>query len=214
MSRQLKPYRQGELDGLCGPYSVVNAIRFAIHTLRTTASSRPPGQLDDDKSERLFLHLIDNLTVGGVSTRFFIEGVGQAQVTKLLRSAGDWLYSRRALRLSFKCPLRRGLIDTSALLNHVGLHLSKTGTAAIIAGNEPWRHWTVATKVTRSRLLLFDSEGDDYVFIDAGPRKRVFHAGLLRPPDLYLLTLSLQERDPTSAGRRRVSKRSATGKTP
>ena len=32
MSRVLKvaPYTQGQLDGLCGVYSIINAVRFAL----------------------------------------------------------------------------------------------------------------------------------------------------------------------------------------
>ena len=29
-SSRLKPYRQGQLDGLCGIYATINAIRLAL----------------------------------------------------------------------------------------------------------------------------------------------------------------------------------------
>ena len=44
--RQLKPYRQGQLDGLCGVYALINALRLLC------------PRLDEDACERAFCALI------------------------------------------------------------------------------------------------------------------------------------------------------------
>ena len=44
--RQLKPYRQGRLDGLCGVYALINALRLLC------------PRLNEDDCERAFCALI------------------------------------------------------------------------------------------------------------------------------------------------------------
>src|SRR3954467_14554555 len=44
--RQLTPYRQGRLDGLCGVYALINALRLLC------------PRLDEDACERVFCALI------------------------------------------------------------------------------------------------------------------------------------------------------------
>jgi hypothetical protein len=45
-SRRLKPYRQGRLDGLCGLYTLINALRLLC------------PKVDEDACERVFCALI------------------------------------------------------------------------------------------------------------------------------------------------------------
>ena len=35
MARPSRPAMQGDLDGLCGVYSIVNAVQWALHTCTT-----------------------------------------------------------------------------------------------------------------------------------------------------------------------------------
>jgi len=44
----MKPYRQGALDGLCGVYSIINAVRIV-------------NGIDDEDSEDLFQAIISYL---------------------------------------------------------------------------------------------------------------------------------------------------------
>ena len=37
MARPLRPLMQGDLDGLCGLYSLLNAVQWALHTCTNTA---------------------------------------------------------------------------------------------------------------------------------------------------------------------------------
>src|SRR5215218_5518286 len=46
MARRFKAYRQGRLDGLCGVYTLINALRFLC------------PRLDEDACERVFCALI------------------------------------------------------------------------------------------------------------------------------------------------------------
>ena len=45
MARPRRPAIQGDLDGLCGVYSIVNAVQWALHTCNAGAwaSEQPPS---------------------------------------------------------------------------------------------------------------------------------------------------------------------------
>ncbi len=214
MARKLKPYRQGALDGLCGPYSIVNAIRFALHTRRARSGSRASKKLSDHESGLLFSYLIDHLVSVRGNGRLFVQGVGRVQMSVLLRAASVWLTTHWSVKLSFSCPFRRRRVRTATMLNLIARHLAEPGTAAIIAGNDPWHHWTVVTKVTKARLMLFDSEGDQFVPIDPSTLRCIYHAGLVSAPDLHLLTVSLVGSASVPATRRAITKGPARGGMP
>src|SRR3982751_6780591 len=76
-AHQLQPYRQGLLDGLCGVYALINALRLLC------------PRLDEDACERAFCALIrararqasSPLTVisGGLSRRELLRLIGSWQ---------------------------------------------------------------------------------------------------------------------------------------
>jgi hypothetical protein len=145
-SRRFKAYRQGRLDGLCGVYSLINALRLLC------------PKLDEDACERVFCALIrararqtaSPLTVisGGVSRR------------KLLRLIGFWQrYAAREFgitltvsRLKASEPTLRGIWR--------GLSRVLDGkSVAIIGLDGVERHWTVAYAATPRTLRVADSSG-------------------------------------------------------
>jgi hypothetical protein len=75
-SRRLKPYRQGRLDGLCGLYALINALRLLC------------PRLDEDDCERAFCALIRDLERQGCSLLNVIHrGLTQRE---LFRLTGSW----------------------------------------------------------------------------------------------------------------------------
>src|SRR3954462_6946386 len=76
-ARRLQPYRQGRLDGLCGVYALINALRLLC------------PRLDEDACERAFCALIrararqtsSPLAVisGGLSRRELMQRIGAWQ---------------------------------------------------------------------------------------------------------------------------------------
>ena len=64
--RGRQPYRQGDLDGLCGVYSIVNAVRALC------------PELDQDGAEWLFAHLMQALSKQGVDLSIAVaSGIGR-----------------------------------------------------------------------------------------------------------------------------------------
>jgi len=134
--------------------------------------------------------LLGTLVRSHRQSRLIVKGVTPNQFESLLRCADKWLHQHRGLKLSVSQPLRRRQrAGTKTLLSCIDKHLSAAGTAAIIGACDPWEHWTVATRVTASRLYLLDSEGDRSVAVKQGRRALSYHAGLIDPYCLYLLTI-------------------------
>jgi len=192
MGRRLLPYEQGHLDGLCGLYSIVNATRFALRTaeFRRPYPSRTPRHLSEAEAELMFLALIRGLVRTPRLFDAFINGINARELFVLLRLAAQWLRTRRAARLSASRPLsRRGPVRTNTVFRCISNHLAEPGTAVIVGANPPWRHWTVATQVAGSRLHLFDSCGYAYVPLRLSRPSARFHAGLIKPAEVYLVAI-------------------------
>src|SRR5215210_1554907 len=75
-ARQLEPYRQGRLDGLCGVYTLINALRVLC------------PRLDEDACERAFCALIRARARQTASPLAVIHG-GLSR-RELLRLIGPW----------------------------------------------------------------------------------------------------------------------------
>ena len=185
----LYAYRQGELDGLCGIYSVLNAVRFALLTADLSGSpSSRVRHLRPDECALLFTTLVSTVGRRHRQAQFVFAGLGPSHLRSLLRSTDEWLRVNRGLSLVRSRPLDRD-VRKATLISNIRRHLNVPGSAAIIGAKEPWLHWTVATRITKARLHLLDSEGDTSIAISPGPRRLRYHAGLIDPSCLYLLQL-------------------------
>jgi hypothetical protein len=145
----VRPYRQGDLDLLCGVYCVVNAVRLA---------ALPHRRLGYTNSAVLFAVLVRKLDKRGWLYNVVTAGMGTRLVGRLLRWAGRWLRDEHELVLEVKRPFRKR-DDPLHCLQFLAAHLGKPGTAAIVGTAE---HWTVAQAVGSKRLQLFDSNGRSY----------------------------------------------------
>ena len=144
--RQLKPYRQGRLDGLCGVYALINALRLLC-----------PG-LDEDDCEAVFCALIQARARHAACPLAVIHG-GLSR-RELLQLIGVWRrFAARELgvtvtvsRLKVREPSLHGLWR--------GLRRALDGTSVAIVGLDGVeRHWTVAHAATPRTLRVTDSSG-------------------------------------------------------
>jgi hypothetical protein len=192
---QLTPYIQGHLDSFCGIYSIVNALRFALRSVRFkmphSASRR--RLLSEEEAELLFAKLLVRLLRYRDDARVILDGLDARQLQDLLRYAEAHLKKERRVCLEFSRPFfRRRRVGLATVVRCIDRHLSEPGTAAIVGSNRPWAHWTVATRVSSSRLYLLDSGGDRSVALRRGKRRLIYHAGLIEPACLYLITITEQ----------------------
>jgi hypothetical protein len=144
--RQLTPYRQGCLDGLCGVYALINALRLLC------------PRLDEDACERTFCALIQAHAQHAASPLTVIHG-GLSR-RELLRLIGVWQrFAAREFgitvtvsRVRVREPSLRGLWR--------GLCRALDGkSVAIIGLDGVERHWTVAHAATARTLQVTDSSG-------------------------------------------------------
>ena len=142
-----KPFRQGDLDGLCGVYSVVNAVHALCPELGVGGAAW------------LFGHLMQALEHAGANTsRAVAEGIAQRLVTMLLGEAIAQMAANYDIDLTVKRllkPLRlAGNLDD--VWGAITEALSPACVAVLgMAGRHC--HRTVAIGATAHQLQLFDS---------------------------------------------------------
>ena len=145
--RLRKPYRQGDLDGLCGVYSTVNAVRFLC------------PEIDGDTASCIFEALMNSLPkveANPVSTVTW--GVGRRQLAHLIKRAIAHVDDELDIRLTAtRLPDRlRQTRNLDALWVWLGRRVSPKCVAVLGLGGRH-SHWTVAVAVTPSQIRLFDS---------------------------------------------------------
>ena len=188
-----KPLEQGDLDGLCGVYAVVNATRLAAH---------PHRRLRAADGYDLFAALLAELADAGRLRGFVAAGLGPRVLARLLRRADRWLRERHGLGLEVSRPFaKRDQPEPAACLRVLAEHLARPGTAAIVGSDE---HWTVVRAVTPKRLLLADSDGRRH-FAVAMMSEMAGTGSASRP---WLPGMLLLEASPSQAGRRPKAARS------
>src|SRR3954451_3049479 len=149
--RRLQPYRQGRLDGLCGVYALINALRLLC------------PRLDEDACERAFCALIRArarqtafplaVISGGLSRRELLKLIGPWQWFAARESEVTLTVSR----LKVSEPTLRGIWR--------GLcHALDGKSVAIIGLDGAERHWTVAHAATERTLRVADSSGLRVIF--------------------------------------------------
>lgn len=142
-----RPYRQGDLDGLCGVYSIINAVRLLC------------PELNGSDAEYLFDVIVQSLD-GAVAnpTARIVGGIGLRVVRCLLKEIAAELAAEYDIMLRVRRLPRN--VRQSRNLSVVWQELtdSLSPTCVAIIGIYGWRsHWTVVQSAAQARLRLFDS---------------------------------------------------------
>lgn len=150
-SRGLRPIQQGELDGLCGIYSLINAIRLVKFEA---------GNLRPNESETLFSFAVHRLADTGDLRERICIGVPWG----ILKQVGQRMAkvaSEESVELRV-APVKRGQADRIALIKH---HL--LSGSPVIASVHRDQHYTVITGWTPTRAIIFDSSGSHWVPLES-----------------------------------------------
>ncbi len=147
MPRYARAYRQGDLDGLCGVYAVINALRYLF-------------QLKEDHCRALFAALIKALhrrcrrphhpILWGMSFSTLKRLIAAAQTCGVLEGAQP--FQSRPLRLS------RDQRNLPRLWSGLSREL-KPSCVAVIGITGAAEHWCVVYRVTAKTLWVLDSSG-------------------------------------------------------
>lgn len=138
---QLKPYTQGELDGLCGLYAVINAVRL-------------PATIKYKHCQHIFHQSLKLLASQQDLSEVVFDGMSRVCLSKALAVAAtkapiawSWpFYRRKAASLAVVWGTVEEFIN------------EREGNAAILwIGGHNWAHWTVVKEATLRKMVLFDS---------------------------------------------------------
>jgi hypothetical protein len=147
MPRHRRPLRQGDLDGLCGVYSVVNAVRHLL-------------QLNREQSQELFERLVKALVQDSRRPhKLLVEGILFKRLKQLAAAARRCRLADRDLSFQVRVlRLRRDEQSLSDLWAALGQVVGPACVAIIrITGAD--NHWCVIYRVTPKSLRLLDSSG-------------------------------------------------------
>lgn len=132
-----KAYKQGNMDGMCGYYSIINAIHYLDFLSINDAERIIRKMTESDKRFRGTYH----------NGMFFDKLQSLASVAVKA--------SRRKIKL--EAPyVDASFSNNTEFFNDLGSHLY-AGSVAIVNIAHPWYHWTCITKVGYKKIHLFDS---------------------------------------------------------
>ena len=174
-ARRLRPYQQGRLDGLCGLYALINALRLLC------------PRLDEDACERVFCALIRARARQTASPLAVIShGLSRRELVQLI---DPW---RRFVRkeLGIKLTVERLKVSEPTLPGlWQGLCEALDGgqSVAIVGLDGAARHWTVAYAATERTLRVADSCGLRMIFRSRCTMGRTSLRYRLRPSEVLVV---------------------------
>ena len=137
-----KPWRQGQFDGLCGAYSILNAVYYLYH------------DFSHDDGEKLFAYMVKNNRE--LFADALLNGMGIKQLWTLAHSAKDYLAPARIMNL-YRPFHNKKMSSSRAFLDQASTMIGPRAVMVIDLG-DPWNHWSVATKITPKTICFRDSE--------------------------------------------------------
>lgn len=203
--KRIKPSKQGDLDGACGFYAVVNALR----------SLEPELNANELFTQTIKAHLADGNPMS------FVEGTFRGSIKNVLSRVLDYLDLNydftdniTAAPYIFDVKIPYWMHDKERNRNEVlGILKNadyKSGLVCVIGysynsglkDDEPYSHWSVVRKANDQGLELIDSSGEkrcisfDEIRIDSTKQK---HS--TRPYNLYSGDIFVIARVPTLSRR-------------
>ena len=147
--RARRPYQQGDLDGLCGVYAIVNALRSLC------------PELDDAGATLLFDHLIQALDEAGADPSLTVAGgLTVRPLARLIQHASA--YMRDAFDIAITARRLPRAVRQTTTLDVLWQALADGVTpdcVAVLCLGGRDSHWTLAIEVTPHQIRLFDSGG-------------------------------------------------------
>ncbi|MEH6717684.1 MAG: hypothetical protein V7704_02285 [Aurantimonas endophytica] len=141
------PLQQGDLDGLCGVYAVINAVRVLC------------PEVDMSVARALFQELIEALYDEPVdAVEVLLRGMEEDTLSALLKVTRRFLKRELDIRIGarpFKFRSERPKLDDlwSSLRREID-----DGAVAIIGLTGKHGHWTVGYRMTKAAIRLVDSD--------------------------------------------------------
>jgi hypothetical protein len=139
----MKPLQQGELDGLCGVYAVINAIRFLV-----------PKARDLDFCNKLMIRIVGDI----YTAKDVTGGGGELKMTRVFEYARAKTLKDLKVGLTMSNKGRADRFKSPCDAMEATFNIGRPGVF-IMGFDGIYSHWTIVAAVTKSEVLLFDSCG-------------------------------------------------------
>jgi hypothetical protein len=186
----IHPFRQGNLDGLCGIYGIINSIRWGL---------RHEKALTKRQSRRLYVRLIQHLEDQELLAAALETGLCIPEISQLLHAAKEWLAESDILLKHQKPFHRQKAIKSSTFVDCIAEAVETPNTSVLMATVGRPDHWTSVIGVDKDRLTLFDSSGFKRIGIQTGDMLPILETGKsfqFLSTGLFILRLSLKTTSP------------------
>lgn len=136
-----KPYQQGDLDGLCGVYALVNAVDYLC------------GPLTKDEAQDLFEQILTYLESRAPLAQRCVEGIMINQIASILKDVICKQYPIQRYRPFHRQPR----ISKQRYLQTLRKFLRQSNTLVLVALEGHYSHWTLIRRITGRTLITYDS---------------------------------------------------------
>jgi len=144
-SRAIEPLAQGDLDGLCGIYSIINAIR-AIY----------PKRFDEYDQSLLFQCLADYAIKEQGNLGVLYDGIGLRHMQQLINVGIEYLSEDLFFDVEVVRPWRK--TSSPAPTDwQIKKYLINPKTSIIVGLERPSQHWTVIRGCEDGEFIVLDS---------------------------------------------------------
>ena len=186
------PALQGELDGLCGVYAVVNALQWVSHTGQAAANAFGQAKrLTKLERQALFDELVTALGERRPLAKFVTGGISSLELTRLLHIGREWVARHRNAVVVFRRPFyRQRRLTRPRVVTLLTEHLAAPGSAVIVAVAQPVAHWTVIRGISKKRIRLQDSGYRVFLAVNGINYRGARRPNGVKPGDIFLLQLS------------------------
>jgi hypothetical protein len=149
---RIEPLLQGSLDGLCGLYGAINALRLAL------ADQSPLTKSD---CRKLFADGVEFLHGKKGLSNAAVEGMGTHRRFALARHLARQISSPRR-RVQIERVDHRALRTIEGVLDWIEVSLTQ-GMPVLLTLTGGLEHYTVVAGATSKTLRLFDSSGHRFI---------------------------------------------------
>lgn len=151
-ARMIEPVSQGDYDGLCGLYCIINAIRLV---------AAPYRELEHEEVRHLFKAGVAFLAKRGSLPSAVHSAVRKSVWPSLAKRMAKVASALDGIRIELAWPLAPGSAAADSVLTLERLITS--GQAPMIFMRGKYRHYTVISGYTPASFKLFDSFGYHWV---------------------------------------------------
>ena len=140
----IEPFVQGELDGLCGIYAVINAYRLLFG-----------DQFGPERAQKLFRKMAKSAPLA------VFDGLGYHELLDLIAIANRAMPAKMRLEVRtnvFKKPANGPAWRINTYIGRMRAEVNEQNQVAILGLEKAHNHWTLLHRLTPATLKLTDSD--------------------------------------------------------